>query len=136
MDTPIPDAAPPASRASILLIEDEPDVGRTVSKILRREGYAVHWAERPEDAIRLVSSLPEPVDLVVTDVVLPGMSGPEVAERIVEIRPQARVLYISGYLGDTVLEPGEAIFGEGLLLKPFSPAELVSRIRSILERPA
>lgn len=136
MDTPLPETAAPAARASILLIEDEPDVGRTVSKILRREGYAVHWAERPEDAVQLVSSLSEPVDLVVTDVVLPGMSGPEVAERIVEIRPETRVLYISGYLGDTVLEPGEAIFGEGLLLKPFTPSELVSRIRSILERPA
>ncbi|MDP9348572.1 MAG: response regulator [Gemmatimonadota bacterium] len=136
MDTPIPRAAPPATRVSILLIEDEPDVGRTVSKILRREGYTVHWAERPHDAIHLASTLAEPVDLVVTDVVLPGMSGPEVAERIMEIRPRARVLYISGYLGDTVLEPGEAIFGEGLLLKPFSPGELVRRIRSILERPA
>jgi two-component system cell cycle sensor histidine kinase/response regulator CckA len=130
-----PDPATPAPRGTILLVEDDPDVGRKLTKVLRREGYRVLWADHPAEAVRIARTAAEPLDLVVTDVVLPEMSGPEVAEHIVALRPGTRVLYVSGYLGETVLEPGEAIFGEGLLLKPFSPVELVSRIRSILEHP-
>ena len=134
MTTPVPEAGPlePAADqgATILVVEDEPPVRQLVSKVLERGGYRVLQAATGEDALALPEV--ESIDLLLTDVVMPGMSGRELASALRTMRPELPVLYMSGYTQDEVLRHGIEAGEVSLLEKPFSPADLLATVRSTL----
>src|SRR6202042_943035 len=101
-----PAEAPEIVRETILLVEDEAGIRALVRKILRRENYNVLEAGSAEEAMAMAAAAPGPVDLLPTDVMLPGASGRELAERIRETRPERKVLYISGYTDDDAVRTG------------------------------
>jgi CheY-like chemotaxis protein len=126
-------AAPAAGEETILLVEDELVVRRLVAEILESNGYAVLQAGDGPSALELLRRHTGPLDLLVTDVVMPGMSGPDVAGAVAAMRPGAQVLYISGYTDSSagqhgVLEPGVAF-----LQKPFDADVLTRKVREVLD---
>ncbi len=121
---------------TIMLAEDEPVVRRLMRETLRRAGYEVIAASDGRDAIAKAALHRGPIDLLVTDVVMPGMSGREAAEQMVASRPGLRVLFVSGYTNDAVLRHGVAPEGSDFLEKPFAPELLAQRVRTLLEAAA
>lgn len=119
---------------TILLIEDEEPVRRMLARALGREGYEVIGAADGEEAVAKAVRRSEPIDVVVADLVLPGMSGRAAAERVTERHPEARVLYISGYSRDLVSRQGRLEKGLNFLHKPFEVCALLDAIRA-LSRP-
>lgn len=132
-------AAKPAKKdsgATILLVEDEQGVRDLVRRILERIGHTPLSANTGAEALRLVQEHPGEIDLMVSDVVLPGMSGPVLAERIWSTRPEMRVIFMSGYT-DEAIEGLERLNGGPVFLqKPFSPQDLAEAVRGLLERAA
>jgi PAS domain S-box-containing protein len=118
---------------TILLVEDEVGVRRFVKIVLQRLGYRVLEAESAEAALTLVTSLSAPIHLLLTDVVLPGMDGRELAARVTGERPEIQVLYMSGYTGRTRTPVGALEPGVHLLEKPFTAHALLARIRQLLD---
>ena len=116
----------------ILVVEDEDEVRKVVCLTLELQGYYVLAAATPEQALDLVQSLDHPIDLLLTDVVMPGLSGPELFARIRVHMPDMRVLYISGYSEDALLAHGVAPREIAFLPKPFSSAALGRKVRQIL----
>ncbi len=130
--TAVPGAAPWA--ATVLLVEDEDAVRALSRRALERAGFVVLEAAHPEAALKLVSTHAGTIDLIVTDVVMPGMSGRMMVDRLAPRYPQARVLFMSGYTEGAASRAAEA--GEqSLLQKPFTPSTLVRRVRDVMERP-
>jgi PAS domain S-box-containing protein len=127
-------AEPEAAGGSevILLVEDEPSVRRLSANLLRGYGYAVLEVSRGEEAIDLGRAAPRPIDLLLTDVVMPGMSGPELAEELRARSPDLRVLYMSGY-SDLASRHGYALKGAPLLQKPFTPEGLARKVREVID---
>jgi CheY-like chemotaxis protein len=119
---------------TILLVEDDNQLRELVRTILLSWGYTVVVADRPENAEPLCSSHLGKIDLLLTDVVMPGMSGKEVADRVQQLRPEIKVLFMSGYTTDTVVQQGVLAEGRAFLQKPFSPFTLVTKIREVLDR--
>jgi len=119
---------------TILLVEDEASVRILTSKTLRSYGYHILEAANGEEAIRIVQEGPEKIHLLLTDVVMPGMSGREVAERISPLFPEMKVLYISGYADSAIVHHGVLDPGTALLLKPFKPDTLAQRVRGVLDQ--
>ena len=118
---------------TILLVEDQAQVRRIVGDVLQGCGYRVLMYEDGPSALRFVETDPTPIDLLLTDVVMPGMSGPELAERLRGLRPQLRILYMSGYSGDTIAKRGVRDPGVAYLPKPFSAATLSGKVREVLK---
>jgi two-component system cell cycle sensor histidine kinase/response regulator CckA len=123
--------APPAP--TILVVEDEAGIRGLVRKILRREGYNVLEAGNGEEAIAIAAAQRVPVDLLVTDVMLPGVGGRELAERIREALPDVKVLYVSGYTDDADVLAAKFPPGARFLQKPFTLSVLVGQVRASLE---
>ncbi len=121
---------------TILLVEDESALLAVTRRILERAGYTVLTAARPEDAMRALSSHEGPVHALITDVVLPGMRGPDLAERLREARPDMRVLFMSGYTANAIVHQGVLDEGTNFLNKPFAATELTAKVRQILDAPA
>lgn len=117
---------------TILLVEDEPAILHMTSTILEKRGYVVLAASSPSEAIRLAESYPRRIDLLLTDVVLPEMNGPDLAERLLSARPGLKCLFMSGYTGDAITHHGILKDGVRFIQKPFSHSELATRIRAIL----
>jgi two-component system, cell cycle sensor histidine kinase and response regulator CckA len=133
-----PDAAagggsPRGRGQTILVVEDEAQVRALTSRILADHGYKVLEAPNGEVALEECASVHEHIDLLVTDVVMPAMSGAELAERLLETRPEMKVLYMSGYTSDVVLRHGPRERDAAVLEKPFSAERLLSRVRESLE---
>ncbi|HEX6940465.1 MAG TPA: PAS domain S-box protein [Longimicrobiales bacterium] len=126
------DALPPGTE-TVLLVEDEEAVRSLVRKILEQQGYRVLEARSGNDALALSASHPGPIDLLLTDVVMPEMSGRELAERLLPDRPSTSVLFISGYTEDAVVRHGIQNTRINFLEKPFSPAALARKVREVLE---
>jgi CheY-like chemotaxis protein len=119
---------------TILLVEDEPAVRRLISQMLLLTGYTVLEAANGPEAIVLIAQCRDRVDLLLTDIVMPSMSGGELAERLSQDYPYMRVLFTSGYMDDSVVN--EVVTrGAQFLPKPFSPEALVRKVREVLDRP-
>jgi CheY-like chemotaxis protein len=127
---------PPAAAGgteTILLVEDEEGVRELARDILRASGYAVIEARNGPEALLLSERHQGPLDLLLTDVVMPRMSGRELAERLAPLRPSMSVLYMSGYTDDAIIRHGVLGADTAFLQKPFTPATLVQRVRETLD---
>jgi signal transduction histidine kinase len=116
---------------TILLVEDEPDLRALVADVLTSRGYRVIIADGPVEALRLARSTAEPIDLLVTDIVMPSMNGLALAERLLMGHPRMKVLYMTGYSADVIHAHGAP--GPGSLIeKPFTPRQIAGRVREAL----
>jgi PAS domain S-box-containing protein len=137
--TPTGPAAAPAKGGpgrgteTILVVEDEPAVLALSRRALEAQGYVVLAASEPAAALRLVELHGGTIHLLLTDVVMPGLSGRVLADRLTARRPGLRVLYMSGYPGDAVVQHGELPSGSAFLQKPFSPDALARKVRDVLD---
>ncbi len=133
--TPSEDTAlPPGGSETVLLVEDEKQVLNLLERFLEEKGYRVLAARHPQDALDVSRRHEGPIDLVVTDMVMPGGTGTELMERIAQERPETKALYISGYLGKRVSEKEPSGNVEGhFLKKPFSQNSLTEKVREILD---
>jgi two-component system, cell cycle sensor histidine kinase and response regulator CckA len=118
---------------TILLIEDDSSVRKLAERILGDHGYVVRVAEDPRQAIEVFDQSPDDVDMILTDLVMPGMSGREVMEQLHNRRPRLRVLYVSGYTDDEILRRGLHDPTVWFLQKPFTGAALLSTVRQVLD---
>ena len=120
-------------RETILVVEDEESVRNVIRRALTNAGYDVLIAPSPLDAIALIKAPPRPLHLVLTDVIMPDMSGPQLAEQVRQVAPDLPFLFMSGYAGDR-LPPDLADFDGALLKKPFTAGALTAMIRQRLDR--
>lgn len=127
----LPASVPPASLETVLVVEDELSVREIVTQFLSHAGYSVIAAKDAEDAVAALRRDPSAVDLLVTDIVLPGRSGPDLAGLLREYAPQMRTLFISGYPADVLGVAESTTF----LSKPFSQAALLEAVRRTLIAP-
>jgi CheY-like chemotaxis protein len=118
---------------TILLTEDAPALRGTARQILERYGYTVLVAQNGTEALTLAQSCRGLIHLLLTDVVMPGMSGRELAERFTAQRPESKVLYMSGYTDDAVVRHGVLRPGIAYLQKPFTPESLAHKVREVLD---
>jgi PAS domain S-box-containing protein len=126
----------PKGTEAILLVEDQDAVRGFARDILLAGGYTVLEARDGEEAIRVAQQCGAPIHLLVTDVVLPHMSGPHLAERLARDRPELRVLFVSGYADELISRSGLQEAGSAFLEKPFSPARLARKVREVLDTDA
>jgi CheY-like chemotaxis protein len=123
-------------KGTILVVDDEPEVRKLVSAMVGQFGYAVLTADSGEHALTLYKNHKGPIDLLITDVIAPGMSGPMLADKLSEIQPDLKVLYISGYDNTHVVQKYVVEKGHALLTKPFSVDEMKSKVRELLPATA
>jgi two-component system, cell cycle sensor histidine kinase and response regulator CckA len=128
-----PTAAGAGGTETLLVVEDEPALRRLIDHVLAARGYRVLAADGGEAAVRLVDEHDGVIDLLITDVVMPAISGPELAERLAHRVPHERVLFVSGYTDDAVLRRGVLASTSHFLGKPFSGAALLAKVREILD---
>ena len=133
-DYAIPQEAPKGT-ATILLVEDNPEVRRLAREILTGLGYIVLEAAHPEAALLVATNHPERIDLMVSDVVMPKLGGPELARRLAPIHPETTVLFISGYTEHDVAERALRDPAVDFLHKPFTPDELGRKVKEMISRP-
>ena len=136
VSAPLPGAAPRRGTETILLVEDEEAVRAFARTVLERNGYRVLEAAGGMDAFARVATREHEVDLLVTDVVMPLMSGKELARNLAHISPKLKVLYVSGYTGNTILHSAILDQGADFLQKPFSSQELLAKVRELLDARA
>jgi two-component system cell cycle sensor histidine kinase/response regulator CckA len=136
--SPVTMARPPRAVergcGTILLVEDEQPIRELVDRILQSAGYHVLVAANGEEALRLARDYDGTIDLVTTDVVMPGMAGPELVERLQKTRPELAVLYMSGYASGTGTHHTIDALDVALLQKPFTPSELMQKITEVAAR--
>lgn len=123
-----------AQKETLLVVEDEADLRDVIINILQGYGYRTHDAGTGEEALELCGQLKSgKIDMLITDVVMPGMNGKELADEMVELYPGIKVLFISGYTGKRIVTHDILSRGLSFLAKPFSPMELLQKIRLILD---
>ncbi|MGH9761019.1 MAG: response regulator, partial [Blastocatellia bacterium] len=118
---------------TILLVEDEPMVRDLASLVLRDQGFTLLEARNGEEAIKLAANHQGKIHLLLTDVVMPGIGGRELSERIKAARPDIKVLYYSGYTDDAIVQHGMVDAGTPFLEKPFTRAGLLLKVREVLD---
>ncbi len=131
---PSPEVVRPKARSgdeTVLVVEDEPMLLGLTSRILAAKGYRVLASTDPEEALRLAAKAE--LDLLITDVVMPGMNGRELARRVVQVRPSVRLLFMSGYIADSSVQQEIIEAGHFFIQKPFSPEDLALLVRRILD---
>jgi signal transduction histidine kinase/ActR/RegA family two-component response regulator len=126
-------AAPDGGGETVLLVEDEPMVRALVRDVLKMYGYTVLEAAHGEDAISLCRKHTGPIDLMLTDVVMPHMNGRELHDRLAPLRPDLKVLYMSGYAEGGIVHDGIIDPGTAFIPKPFTPEDLATKIRAVLD---
>jgi PAS domain S-box-containing protein len=126
----------PAGKETILLVEDEDGVRTLTARVLRRAGFQVIEARHAEDALVAAHEHPYHLDLLLSDIVLPGMNGMVLSRRLAMFRPTTRVLLMSGYTSDEIVRRGLSEPGIGYLQKPFTPQDLVVKVRAVLDAAA
>jgi PAS domain S-box-containing protein len=129
-----------ATRASgsetILLVEDEEMLRKLARQTLGGKGYQIIEAANGDEAITLSKQHEESIHLLLTDVIMPGMNGRELATRLLETRPSLRVVFMSGYTDDAIVHQGVLDESANFIQKPFSPDSLCSKVREVLDQPA
>ena len=126
---------PPAPHGTetLLVVENEAAIRNLLQIALRRSGYTVYAAESGRDALDLVRGHGRAIDLLITDVVMPDMSGPELVRQLAVVRPGVQTLFMSGYRGEELGERGVLPSGVHFIQKPFSPWLIAQRVRDILD---
>ena len=135
MPQPLSSASVTAGTETILLVEDEPEVLAIATEMLEECGYHVIKADSPSVALDLVKQQGPKIHLLITDVIMPNMTGPELAGQVTTLRPGVKVLYVSGRIGSTVVRDGAVIPGAALLHKPFTTDDLARKVREVLDAP-
>lgn len=138
--SPVLEIVPPSDKVetldrgsqTILIVEDDPALLQVTHRSLEEIGYAVLAAGSPAEAIRISESHPGPIHLMVTDVIMPRLSGAQLASRFSSSRPEMKVLYVSGYTDDTIVHHGVLEPGLAFLQKPFSPKTLARKVAEVL----
>ena len=125
----------PSGNATVLLVEDEDAVRRLASRVLARAGYVVLTASNADAAMELAASFEGEIHLLLTDVVMPGRSGRELAEDLMPLHPAMRLLYASGYTEDAIIRHGVSSQQTEFLEKPFTPIGLLRKVRQVLDAP-
>jgi CheY-like chemotaxis protein len=125
-------AAQSASDETILLVEDEAKILRLAASILTEAGYKVIEASGAAAALARAREHRRPIDLVLTDVAMPGVSGPQLARQLEALQPGVPVLYTSGYTGETIADRGLFDADSWFLEKPFTPTTLLAKVREVL----
>jgi PAS domain S-box-containing protein len=120
---------------TVLLVEDAAAVRSVIHEALARQGYAVLDAPDGAEALRIAASHAGPIHLLLTDVVMPGLSGRQLADQLATVRPETKVLYTSGYTDDAVVRHGVLESGIAYLQKPFTVDGLARKVREVLDRP-
>ena len=119
-------------KRTVLVVDDEPEVRKLVSAMVGRFGYMAITADSGEHALTLYKQQKEPLALLITDVVQPGMSGPMLADKLTALQPDLKVLYISGYDNTHIVRKYVVEKGHALVAKPFTVDQLRDKIREIL----
>ena len=118
---------------TVLIVEDEEDVRVLISRVLSRYGYTVLEAKNPGEALLICETYENPIDILISDIVMQHISGIKLAERLKKIKSELKVLLISGYPDKTIREKTSNYYEDAFLSKPFTPEELISEIRRILD---
>ncbi len=126
--------AAPRGTETILIVEDQDRVRHVASRVLRRYGYHTLEASSGAHALEVAAAQEGPIHLLLTDVVMPGMNGSELASRLRDAYPGVAVLFMSGYAGEVLGRDGTLEPDVELIMKPFSVRDLVTRIRRALDR--
>ena len=124
----------PGARGTVLVVEYETTVRRLACRVLRTQGYRVLEARNGTEALAIVREHQGPVDLLLTDIIMPGLGGPALVERLLPAEPELKVLYITGYSEEAIRQQGMLPAGGALLEKPFTAHELAHRVREALAR--
>ena len=139
----IPGPAPPDDAASepgggetLLVVDDEAAILGLARRVLEQQGYRVLTAKDPHAALQLADSQSSRIDLLISDVVMPGMNGRQLAERLQASHPGLKCLYMSGYTADIIVQRAGLAEGQLLLQKPFSNQDLTARVRTVLDAAA
>jgi CheY-like chemotaxis protein len=119
---------------TILLVEDETEVRHLIGKVLERYGYTVLQAQDADDALAVEGRYGAPIHLLVSDMVMPGISGPDLAQRLVHRRPGMQALFVSGYASRLAIDRGLSSQNASFLQKPFKPEVLALKVRERLDR--
>ncbi|HWE41374.1 MAG TPA: PAS domain-containing protein, partial [Gemmatimonadaceae bacterium] len=130
----VPRVAAQGGSETVLVVEDEAGVRASTTRILRRQGYEVLESGNGAEALAFATEYAGQIDLVLTDVVMPGLSGPALMERIKAVRPGVATLFMSGYTDDDIVRRGVLTPGRAFLQKPFTPARLLDLVRMTLDR--
>jgi PAS domain S-box-containing protein len=126
----------PRGTETVLLVEDQDAVRTFARHVLLAGGYVVLEARDGEEAVGVAQQCRGPIHLLVTDVVMPRMSGPQLAERLARDRPELRVLFVSGYADEAITRCGVSEAGSAFLQKPFTPVRLAQKVREVLDTDA
>lgn len=121
---------------TVLVVEDEFGVRGLITQILKSAGYRVLAAANGGEALLICERFDGPIHLLLTDIVMPGMSGRELAGRLIRLRPDLRVLHISGYTDKAILEYGVLQEHMHFIQKPFTPRALTRKVREVLSAPS
>jgi PAS domain S-box-containing protein len=134
--SPEPVAAPetPVGSESVLLVEDDEIVRKLVAEMVAQQGYTVTTASNPGQAVELCKAPGASFDVMISDVVMPQMNGPQLAELLAPILPEMSVIFVSGYPSDAIVSRGGAAI-DGFLQKPFSASQLAEKLREVLDAP-
>jgi PAS domain S-box-containing protein len=132
-EPPAPAGEPTPGVETVLVVEDEPAILKLAEKVLAQYGYKVLAAKAPDAALELVRDFSGRIDLLVTDVVMPGMNGRELRDEISRMKPGLKCLFMSGYTADVIAHQGLVEEGVNFLQKPFSVASLAKRVREALD---
>ncbi len=133
LDPPKADYIPPAATETVLVVEDEPALRNLTVHVLKNSGYRVLSAESASRTLALARQYDSNIDILLTDVVMPDLPGPDLVTEMKKIRPGMKVLYMSGYSKDAMIEQGLLRDDSTLLVKPFSTSALLNKMRAVLE---